>query len=861
MTSDKKQFKAATQTTTRFANAADLGVGAAKSYWYTTCESRERAVKVQGKTIERQQAFDVLGTMLSVSQGSPKPSKRIKGRHEKAQAIARRARHLPVPMEERERYVAAAATTKALYGTAVWQPPKKYVQALMRATMAGIWSGSPRRNGAIVLNVLCRGHRLDPASVVLHRRLLTLGQQLGRRPRLRRLAEEVRAIRREREERGEINAKKKGPVALFQEAVEEVGWTWTELGRLRDPAQPEEWNLFCDTDAEDRGAKRRAAVARDEFQHAVREAVRTSRYAKIVRGQFEGIIHGIDGPATRRLLTEGGLTGYQQGLVRAVITNAVLTGKRLGHDVCKYCDAGVPEDEHHMWWDCTRWTAIRNEYPHLVASLPNMPKCLALCGVVPKQAQHDQAADMAGSIQLMCARILLDRQKVEGLVEKDCRRKEFSVDTYPWGWCPKPPTAVYPIDVQGARPSTTAWPDSQEMLVAMAKWSSSKRWAEQGGDASATFFELAIDFELFSGLTLTPLKTRRREKRNTEEREKQWLARDELPEPLTAVFFDGGSRNNGTRGAVSGAGAVYYLAGKKQWEICAPIEERATNNVAEYTALIKALHRLQDQPGLSGELVVRGDSGLVVDQMTGNARCSEALRPYKTRAQAEVAELRQKGIDIRLEHVPREQNIDADALSNRAMDEVQRRATAEYRDSATAKSYAMKSAMRRLTSIVQTPIHPALEMQVNVLTSLGGGNMAGLNKRPQMASQQAFEAVMRAYEAAAREQTAKKAGDKVRAIPQAGLRKAATLNGSFRPQTHYPSGWERKQARWKHEVKQERRTAQTERKTCTKGRPGRWDRAKSKKESKSEATTPTRKRNPKAAKRTSQGRGEPAAVK
>ncbi|KAJ9473385.1 hypothetical protein DIPPA_28180 [Diplonema papillatum] len=96
------------------------------------------------------------------------------------------------------------------------------------------------------------------------------------------------------------------------------------------------------------------------------------------------------------------------------------------------------------------------------------------------------------------------------------------------------------------------------------------------------------------------------------------------------------------------------------------------------------------------------------------------------------------------------------------MDEVQRRATAEYRDSATSKSYAMKSAMRRLTSIVQTPMHPALEMQVNVLTSLGGGNMARLNKRPQIANQP-FEAVMRAYEAAAQEQTAKKAGDKVRA--------------------------------------------------------------------------------------------------
>ncbi|KAJ9448637.1 hypothetical protein DIPPA_29074 [Diplonema papillatum] len=104
---------------------------------------------------------------------------------------------------------------------------------------------------------------------------------------------------------------------------------------------------------------------------------------------------------------------------------------------------------------------------------------------------------------------------------------------------------------------------------------------------------------------------------------------------------------------------------------------------------------------------------------------------------------------------------------------------------------------------------------------------------PQVASQQAFEAVMRAYEAAAR-------ADGEEGRRQAELRKAATLNGPVR--------MERKQARWKHEVKQERRTAQKER---TKGRPGRWDRAKLKKESKGEATTPTRKRNPKAAMQTS----------
>ncbi|KAJ9465561.1 hypothetical protein DIPPA_07105 [Diplonema papillatum] len=32
-----------------------------------------------------------------------------------------------------------------------------------------------------------------------------------------------------------------------------------------------------------------------------------------------------------------------------------------------------------------------------------------------------------------------------------------------------------------------------------------EKWAEQGDDVSATYFELAIDFELFSGPTQTPL--------------------------------------------------------------------------------------------------------------------------------------------------------------------------------------------------------------------------------------------------------------------------------------------------------------------------------------------------------------------
>ncbi|KAJ9471687.1 hypothetical protein DIPPA_13219 [Diplonema papillatum] len=79
------------------------------------------------------------------------------------------------------------------------------------------------------------------------------------------------------------------------------------------------------------------------------------------------------------------------------------------------------------------------------------------------------------------------------------------------------------------------------MLLALAEWCSTKRWSETGKEASISYFELAVDFELHSGLTLTAAGTQRRQE-------------NIAPGEETAAFFDGGSRGNGTNGAVAGAG-------------------------------------------------------------------------------------------------------------------------------------------------------------------------------------------------------------------------------------------------------------------------------------------------------------------
>jgi ribonuclease HI len=89
----------------------------------------------------------------------------------------------------------------------------------------------------------------------------------------------------------------------------------------------------------------------------------------------------------------------------------------------------------------------------------------------------------------------------------------------------------------------------------------------------------------------------------------------------------------------------------------------ATNNVAEYTAVIEGLSLARDLGARS--VILRSDSQLLVNQLTGRYRVkSPNLEPLHRRARAIAA-----GFDrILFEHVPREQNGEADRLANEGVD-------------------------------------------------------------------------------------------------------------------------------------------------------------------------------------------------
>lgn len=90
---------------------------------------------------------------------------------------------------------------------------------------------------------------------------------------------------------------------------------------------------------------------------------------------------------------------------------------------------------------------------------------------------------------------------------------------------------------------------------------------------------------------------------------------------------------------------------------------KATNNVAEYTALVNALERAAEL-GVK-ELAVFSDSELLVKQMNGEYRVKH---PDLQELHREASDLRKRFTRVTLTHVRRAQNADADRLCNEALD-------------------------------------------------------------------------------------------------------------------------------------------------------------------------------------------------
>ena len=140
------------------------------------------------------------------------------------------------------------------------------------------------------------------------------------------------------------------------------------------------------------------------------------------------------------------------------------------------------------------------------------------------------------------------------------------------------------------------------------------------------------------------------------------MSRDGLRDEVV-VYCDGGARGNPGPAAI---GAVVLDPSTSPPTRLAVVSERignTTNNVAEYEALIAGLEAALNFP--SRVVRVRADSKLVIEQLEGRWRVrQDHLRPLHARARALLDRFEQTD----LQHVRREENVDADALVNAALD-------------------------------------------------------------------------------------------------------------------------------------------------------------------------------------------------
>jgi ribonuclease HI len=98
-----------------------------------------------------------------------------------------------------------------------------------------------------------------------------------------------------------------------------------------------------------------------------------------------------------------------------------------------------------------------------------------------------------------------------------------------------------------------------------------------------------------------------------------------------------------------------------------PFSKDATNNVAEYMALVKALKWLLANNLNTGKVEIKSDSQLVVKQLSGEykVKAKRIISLYR-----QVLLLKNKFKEVEIVWVPREENKEADRLTNKAYNRV-----------------------------------------------------------------------------------------------------------------------------------------------------------------------------------------------
>ena len=128
----------------------------------------------------------------------------------------------------------------------------------------------------------------------------------------------------------------------------------------------------------------------DQLKHLIRASYRQHllRQASLRRFDCQGLTHLIDIPLTRSLYFSQSQP-LKQTLLRQILTGSVDHTQRLFKSnlvpspLCPFCEL-AEETSKHIFWECSHWSFVRQDYPQLVRLYSLLgtqwPNCFLHCG-------------------------------------------------------------------------------------------------------------------------------------------------------------------------------------------------------------------------------------------------------------------------------------------------------------------------------------------------------------------------------------------------------------------------------------------------------------------------------------------------
>ena len=130
---------------------------------------------------------------------------------------------------------------------------------------------------------------------------------------------------------------------------------------------------------------------------------------------------------------------------------------------------------------------------------------------------------------------------------------------------------------------------------------------------------------------------------------------------ILEIFIDGACQPNPGKGGIG----IFIKSSDFQEKYSFTLKDEVTNNIAEYEALIKCLNFIKNKFMKFDEIVIYTDSKLVCMQFNKFWKCKDLkLQQLLNNAHLIYSEL---NVNIKLEHIPRELNTEADALAKSAI--------------------------------------------------------------------------------------------------------------------------------------------------------------------------------------------------